>query len=467
MKGVKNIMGILFKNGTIVTASDSFQADLLVKDGKVAAIGQNLEADGEVIDATGMLVCPAGVEIHTHIDGILHGMRTVDDWFYASQGAAFGGTATVVDFPMQGENQTLRETIEEFKQCAQGKSIVDYAFTPIISKYNEPTLEEIPGLIEDGMPTFKVFMYYNWKVNDYDLAHVLDVVGTNGGLVSIHCENAGTIDYLGDKAVKQGKTGPEWHAPNRPVSTEVEATERVIHIAEELGVPVLVVHMSAAPAVEALAKARARGVKIYGEAMPHFLLLDNSLYNKPGYEGMKYVITPPLRSKENHEILWANLQAGNLTTVGSDHCAFPYKDKIRLFETRGSVFQMIPHGAPGIETRLPLIFSEGVSKGRISLTKFVEVVATNPAKFAGLYPRKGTLAIGSDADIILIDPKKEVVIRQEMLHGNTDYTPFEGWNLVGYPVMTMSRGQVLVRNGELVAKPGVGQFLKRDKFKTF
>ena len=460
-------MGILFKNGTIVTSSDVFKADLLVRDGKVALIGQQLEAEGEIIDATGLLICPAGVEIHTHIDGFLHGMRTVDDWLYASMGAAFGGTATVVDFPMQSDKQTLHETINEFKERAQGKSIIDYAFTPIISQFNEQTYEEIPQMISEGMPTFKIFMYYNWKVNDYDLAHLLDMVGSNGGLLSIHCENAGTIDYLGNKSIKQGKTGPEWHAPNRPVSTEVEATERVIYIAEELGVPALVVHISAAPAVEALAKARARGVKIYGETMPHFLLLDNSLYDLPGYEGMKYVITPPLRPKEHQDILWANLSAGNLATIGSDHCAFPYKDKIRLYESHGSVFQMIPHGAPGIETRVPLIFSEGVSKGRISMSKFVEVVATNPAKLAGLYPRKGTLAIGSDADIVLIDPKKEVTIRCENLHGKTDYTPFEGWNLAGYPVMTMSRGQVLVRNGELIARPGVGQFLIRDVFKPF
>ena len=460
-------MGMLIKNGTIVTASDAFKADLLVVEGKISAIGQNLEGEGEVIDAAGMFVCPAGVEIHTHLDGILHGMRTVDDWFCASLGAAFGGTGTVVDFPMQGVKQTLRETIDEFKARAQGKSIVDFAFTPIISQYTDATYEEIPELIAEGMPTFKVFMYYNWKVNDYDLARVLDVVGSNGGLVSIHCENAGTIDYLGDKSVKMGKSGPEWHAPNRPVSTEIEATQRVIYAAEELGAPVLVVHMSAGPAVEAVALARARGVKVYGEAMPHVLLLDNSLYDKPGYEGMKYVITPPLRPKEHQKTLWASLRSGALSTVGSDHCAFPYRDKIRLFETRGSVFQMIPHGAPGIETRVPLLFSEGVSKGRISLTKFVEVVATNPAKFAGLYPRKGSLGIGSDADIMIIDPKKEVTITRDMLHGNTDYTPFEGWNLTGFPIMTISRGQTLVRNGELVAKPGVGQFLKRDKFVPF
>jgi dihydropyrimidinase len=460
-------MSMIIKNGVVATSNAAFKADVLVEDGKVVQIAEHITGKGEVIDATGKFVCPGGVEIHTHLDGILHGMRTVDDWYCASLGAAFGGTTTVVDFPMQGQKQTLRDTIQEYRERAQGKSIVDYAFTPIISQYNDETYREIPELIEDGMPTFKVFMYYDWKISDYDLAHVLDVTGHNGGLVSIHCENAGVIDYLGAKAIQEGKTGVEWHAPTRPVSTEVEATSRVMHIAGELGVPVLVVHMSAGPAVQEVAAARARGVKAYGEAMPHFLLLDESEYQRPGYEGMKYVITPPLRNKAHQEVLWANLRSGTLVTVGSDHCAFPYKDKIRLFETRGSVFPKIPHGAPGIETRVPLLFSEGVNKGRISLTKFVEVVSTNPAKLVGLYPRKGTLQIGSDADIMIIDPLKEVTLTRDMLHGNTDYTPFEGWKLKGYPVLSMSRGEILTRDGEFVSRPGVGEFLVREKFKPF
>lgn len=460
-------MALIIKNGTLVTNGAVFKADLLIEDGKIVQIAENISANGEVIDARGKYVCPGGVEIHTHLDGILHGMRTVDDWYYASLGAAFGGTTTIVDFPMQGVQQTLGETIEEFYLRAKDKSIVDYAFTPIISQYKEETFQEIPELIEAGNPTFKVFMYYDWKVSDYNLARVLDVTGSNGGMISIHCENAGTIDYLGDKAIREGKTGVEWHAPTRPVSTEVEATYRVMQVAGELGVPVLVVHMSAAGAVEEVAKARARGVKAYGEAMPHFLLLDDSEYNRPGYEGMKYVITPPLRPKAHQEALWANLRNNTLVTVGSDHCAFPYKDKIRLFETRGSVFQKIPHGAPGIETRVPLIYSEGVSKGRISLTRFVDVVATNPAKLVGLYPKKGVLALGSDADIMIIDPQKEVTISQTMLHGKTDYTPFEGWKLKGYPVTSISRGNILVHEGEVVAKPGSGEFLKRKRFEVF
>ena len=394
-------------------------------------------------------------------------MRTVDDWFYASLGAACGGTTTVVDFPMQGKDQSLHQTIDEFKERAAGKSVVDYAFTPIVSQYTEETYEEIPQLINEGNPSIKLFMYYDWQIDDYNLARMIDTVGMNGGICHIHCENAGTIDYLGDKSIKAGKTGVEWHAPNRPISTEVDATQRVLHIAGELDAPVIIVHMSAAPAVIELAKARAQGVKAYGETMPHFLLLDETAYHQPGNEAMKVVITPPLRSKEHQEVLWAGLRSGAIVTSGSDHCAFPFKDKIRLFETRGSVFPKIPHGAPGIETRLPLLFSEGVGKGRISLSKFVEISSTNPARLAGCYPEKGTLGVGSDADIVIIDPEKKVTISKDMLHGKTDYTPFEGWKLKGYPVMTLSRGKILVQDGEFVGQQGHGKFLHRKPFEVF
>lgn len=460
-------LDLVIKHGTVVTASGVSRADIGIRGGKVVQIAELIESAEKIIDAQGLLVMPGGVEIHTHIDGILHGMRTVDDWFYASLGAAAGGTTTVVDFPMQGCEQTLEETLDEFTARAAGKSVVDYAFTPIISQFNDKTYAEIPSLIKKGVPSFKIFMYYDWKVDDYNLAKSLDIIGNNGGIVSIHCENAGTIDYLGHKAIQAGKTGAEWHAPNRPVSTEVEATSRVLWIAGELKVPVLIVHMSAGPAVVDLARARAQGVMAYGETMPHFLLLDESEYRKPGYEPMKAVITPPLRSKDHQEILWAGLRSGTLSTVGSDHCAFPYKDKIRLFETRGSIFPMIPHGAPGIETRVPLLFSEGVNKGRISLAKFVEVMSTNPARLAGLYPQKGTLAVGSDADIVIYDPQKEMTLSQNLLHGNTDYTPYEGWKLKGFPYMTISRGEVLVENGLFVGPNGHGEYLKRHEFEPF
>jgi dihydropyrimidinase len=357
--------------------------------------------------------------------------------------------------------------INEFSGRAKGKSIVDYSFSPIVSQCTEETLREIPALIEEGITSFKVFLYYDWRINDHDLAKVLATVGKHGGIVGIHCENPGTIAYLTDKAIREGKTGPGWHSATRPVSTEVESSMRVLFAAGELGAPVLIVHISAGPVVEELARAKARGVMAYGETMPHYLCLDSSEYEKPGYEPMKCVITPPIRSKDHQDILWAGLRSGALSTVGCDHCAFPFKDKIRLFESQGHTFNKIPHGAPGIETRMPLLFSEGVQKGRLSLEKFAEVTAANPAKLTGLYPRKGTIAVGSDADITIIDPEKEVTLSQTMLHGKTDYTPFEGFKVKGYPVTTICRGTILVQDGEILTEPGHGEFLKRDKFKPF
>jgi dihydropyrimidinase len=460
-------MDLVIRNSTVVTASDIMQADVGVKNGKIAAIADKIEGGKKSIDATGKYVFPAGVEIHTHLDGILHGMRTVDDWYVSSVGAAYGGTATIVDFTMPREDQTLQETVDEFTERASGKSIADFAFTPIINRFTEEIYQEIPGMIERGIPSFKVFMYYDWKISDYELARTLDTINKHGGILSVHCENAGTIDYLTDRAMSEGNTGPQWHAPTRPVSTEVEASSRVIYIAEELDAPTLIVHISAGPVVALLAKARTRGVPIYGEGMPHYLCLDESAYNKPGYEGMKAVCTPPYRPKEHHKALWAGLRSGALSTVGCDHCAFPYKDKIRLFETRDKRIDMIPHGAPGIETRIPILFSEGVTNGRISVTKFVEVSATNPAKLVGLYPQKGTLAIGSDADIMILDPEKEATITSDNLHSNTDFTPFEGWQVKGYPITTISRGTILVQDCELVAEAGHGKFLKRKKFEVF
>ena len=460
-------MDLVIKNGTVVTESASIRADVGIRGGKIVAIAEKMERGGNSIDAAGKYVFPAGVEIHTHIDAVLFGMRTVDDWYVSSVGAAFGGTTTIVDYIMQGQNQALRETINEYSERARGKSIVDYSFSPIINQFTEETYREIPVLINDGITTFKTFLYYNWKVSDYDLARVLDTVGKHGGIVGIHCETAGTIDYLINRAISEGNTGPRWHATTRPVSTEVESSSRALSVAGEIGAPLFIVHISAGPVVEELAKAKARGVMAYGETMPHYLCLDNNEYLKPGYEPMKCVITPPIRSKDHQDALWAGLRSGVISTVGCDHCAFPFKDKIRLFESQGHTFNKIPHGAPGIETRIPLLFSEGVQKGKISLMKFAEVTAANPAKLTGLYPRKGTIAVGSDADITIIDPEKEVTITQATLHGKTDYTPFEGFKVKGYPVTTLCRGTVLVENGKLLAQSGHGEFLKREKFIPF
>ena len=354
-------MELVIKNGTVVTESDVMKADVGIDGGKIVAVAESLNGGGKVIDAMGKYVMPAGVEIHTHIRAPLFNMITVDDWYDASIGAAFGGTATVVDYVMQDPAWTLRQTIEEYRAKAVDKSIVDYSFSPIISQWKEETFEEIPGLIEDGITNmFKAFLYYEWRVNDYDLAHLFDLIGKNGGIVGLHCENAGTIDYLVAKALSEGKIEANWHGDTRPVSTEVESVDRVILAAGEMDCPAFVVHISAGPVMEQLAQAKARGVKVYGEAMPHYLCLDDSMYRREGYEPMKAVITPPLRPKEHQEVLWQGLRSGMMSTVGSDHCAFPFKDKIRLYEQFGKSFDKIPHGAPGIETRMPIKKVTGV-----------------------------------------------------------------------------------------------------------
>lgn len=461
-------MDLIIKNGTVVTEKDVFKADVGILSGKIVSIADKIENGGQVIDAKGKYVMPAGVEVHTHIRAPLFNMVTVDDWYDASIGAAFGGTATVIDYIMQDPAWSLRQTIEEYAAKAKGKSIVDYSFSPIISQWKEETFEEIPGLIEDGTTNmFKAFLYYQWRVNDYDLAHLLDLVSSRGGIVGFHCENAGTIDYLVNKALSEGKVEARWHGETRPVSSELEAVSRVIYIAGEMGAPAYIVHISAGPVMDQLAEAKARGVKVYGEGMPHYLCLDDSMYEKPGHEPMKAVITPPIRPKEHQEPLWQGLRSNLLSVIGSDHCAFPFKDKIRLYNEFGQSFAKIPHGAPGIETRMPIVFSEGVQKGRISLQKFVEVMCSNPARIAGVYPRKGSMHIGSDADITIFDPEKEKVMKAEDLHGKTDFTPFEGFLVKGWPVMTMRRGEILVQDDKVIAEPGSGQQLKRDKFMPF
>lgn len=461
-------MDIVIRNGIVVTEGDVMRAEIGIKDGKIAAIAEKIEGGEKEIDAGGRYVMPAGIEVHTHIIAPLFNMITVDDWYDSSVGAAFGGTSTIVDYILQDPKLSLRDTIYQYQAKARDKSIGDFSFSPIITQWKEETFQEIPGLIEDGTTSmFKAFLYYDWRVNDYDLARLLDIIQKYGGIVGVHCENAGTINYLVDKALSEGKVEPRWHGPTRPVSSEVEAVSRLIFIAEETGAPVFVVHISVGQVMEQILSARSRGVKVYGEGMPHYMSLDESEYLKPGYEPMKVVITPPLRAKEHQEVLWDGIRGGAISVMGSDHCAFPFKDKSRLYEEYDKKFNKIPHGAPGIETRLPVIFSEGVMKGRISLTKFVEIMSSNPARIAGLYPRKGTLAIGSDADITIIDPEKEKVVSVSNLHGKTDYTPFEGFSVKGWPVLTMCRGNILIENDEVVAKPGSGQCLKRDKFTPF
>lgn len=456
---------LVIKNGTIVSSSEIYQADIGVKDGIIVEISSNIEGEAKkVIDALGKYVCPGAIDIHSHIDSLLHGTRTKDDWYDATVSAAFGGVTCVVDYCMQNPGQPLRQILDEWYGRACDKAIIDYSFSPVIAEKNEQTYKEIGKVIEEGFINLKVFMTYNWRVQDYELLKIMDITAENGGLLMVHAENDLAIDYLAEKLLKEGKTSPKYHVVSRPPEAEEEATGRVISLAGMINAPVFIVHMSCEGAVNRLIKARASGQAVYGETCPHFLLLDKSKYDLPGFEPAKWVITPPLREAKDQNALWHALGCGAISTVGSDHCAFPLEDKERIGKEK---FTMIPHGTPGIETRVPLLFSEGVVKRRISLNKFVEIVCTNPAKVAGLYPQKGNLAVNFDADIMIIDPQKKVVITNDILHSKTGFTPYEGWEVQGYPTYTISRGKILVENGQLLAEKGQGRLVKRKAFRPF
>ncbi|NMA94159.1 MAG: dihydropyrimidinase [Clostridiales bacterium] len=455
---------LIVKNGLIATESDEYYADIGISDGKIVQIGTDLNNAADVIDAAGMLVIPGGIDIHTHIDAPLHGTHTLDDWYQGTVSAAFGGVTCVVDYPMQEIGHSLRDIVNKWSDKARDKAIIDYSFSPVITERTEDVYKEIPQLIKEGFPSFKIFMAYSYRAHDEEIIRLLDLISSNGGILGIHCENDWAIGYLASKLVKEGKVETKYHPVSRPPVAEADATSRVIRLAEMVDAQVLIVHLSCEEALQEAAKAREKGSKVYVETCTHFLKLDKELYDQPVEEAAKYVITPPLREHKDREALWNGLKTGAISIVSSDHCAYPMSEKLRL--GKGD-FTKMPHGAPGIETRLPVVFSEGVSKGRISLQRFVSAVSTNPARLAGLYPRKGTLAVGSDADITIIDPNKKVRLATETMHSNCDFSPFEGYITDGYPVITIAGGRVIVKDGNLNAKPGAGKLVKRDLFKPF
>lgn len=455
---------VIIKGGEVFTAGDRFVADIGIKDGKVAAIACGLENGEKIIDAAGKWVFPGAIDIHTHLDAPLHGSHTLDDWYQGTYTAAFGGVTCVVDYPNQIVGESLHDTFQRIIDNAEDKAVVDYSASPVITDRTEEVYKELPGLIADGFPTYKVFMAYDFRVNDSELVRLLDVIGSAGGILGVHCENDLAIQYMTNKMIEEGKTEPKYHPISRPPVTEEEATGRVIRTASMVGAPVLIVHVSAKGALKEIAEAKNRGEAVYAETCPHFLLLDEEVYDQPIEEAAKYVVTPPIRNEEHREALWEAMKAGTISLVSSDHCAFSIKEKLRLGT---GAFNKIPHGAPGIETRVPLLFSEGVMKGRITPNKFVEVVSTNPAKIAGLFPEKGTIAVGSDADILIMDKDKEHVISVDTLHGVCDFTPFEGYKTQGWVDTVLSRGRVVIADDELKAEPGIGTLVKRKPFKAF
>src|SRR6266852_5273305 len=453
-------MRTLIKSGTVVTATDRYRGDVLVEDEKVAVIGTSLDIDADrVIDAAAKYVLPGGIDVHTHLDMPFGGTTSADDFETGTRTAAFGGTTSVVDFAIQYRGQTLHHAWETWMKKAEGKAVVDYGFHLIMTDLNDGTEGEMDALVRQGVTSFKLFMAYPgvFMLDDASIFKALLRTANNGGTICMHAENGGVIDVLVQRALAEGKTAPRYHALTRPARAEAEATHRAIALAEIAGVPIYIVHLSAAEALEMVAEARDRGLPAFAETCPQYLFLSYDNYEEPDFAGAKYVMSPPLRDKSMQDQLWRGLAYNDLQVISTDHCPFCMKEK-RLGEHD---FSKIPNGAPGVETRMSLVYDGGVRPGRISLNRFVELTSTSPAKIFGLFPRKGTIAPGSDADIVIFDPEKKQTLSAKTLHMNCDYNPYEGRQVTGATDTVLSRGRLVIENGAFVGRKGAGSFLKR------
>jgi dihydropyrimidinase len=461
----------LIRNGRIVTAVDDYQADILIQDGRIHTIGRTIEAgaDVETHDAAGLLVVPGGVDVHTHLDWEFGTAKTVDTFGTGTMAAAFGGTTTVVDFANQTKGQSPLAGIEDWHKRA-ASACVDVGAHMILLDVDDRALRDVKPLIErEGVSSFKLFMAYPGvlMIDDGAIFKTMRIAGANGAMVCTHAENGPVIQVLVEEAVAAGHKPPKYHSLTRPTLLEGEATYRAIRLAELAQAPLYIVHLSAAEALKAVTEARDLGLPIHAETCPHYLFLTDQEYEKPGFEGAKFVMTPPLRTQEHQKALWRGLKGDDLQVVSTDHCPFcfneqPYGMKSSKQQGRDS-FAKIPNGAPGLETRLPLVFDGGVNGGRISLNRFVEITATTPARLFGLFPKKGTIAVGSDGDIVLFDPKEKWTIRAAEHHSRIDYSMFEGREVTGRVKKVFLRGQCIVDGATWRGREGMGQYLKRGE----
>jgi dihydropyrimidinase len=451
-------LGIL--NGTIVTAVDDYQADLRIEGGRVVAVGKGV-ADHckERIDARGLLVLPGGIDAHTHFDLPFGGTVSADDFETGTRAAAFGGTTTCIDFAVQYKGEALRKGFDTWMGKAEGKACIDYAFHMIVGDVNARSLADMQEVVDEGVTSFKLFMAYPgvFLSSDGEIFEALQRAADLGALIQMHAENGSVIDVLVQQALAQGKTAPVYHALTRPSLAEGEATHRAIALAEMAGAPIYIVHMTAAEATEAVAHARSRGLKVYGETCPQYLFLSHDNYLEPGFDGAKYVMSPPLRPQHHGERLWRGLQTDQLSVVATDHCPFCMKEQKELGIDN---FAKIPNGAPGVENRMQLLYHGGVAGKRFDLHRFVAITSTNPAKIFGLFPRKGTIAPGSDADLILFDAEGRHTISAATHHMKVDYNPYEGMQLQGRIVKVLSRGELVVDGDQWLGRTGRGMFLK-------
>lgn len=459
---------LAIRGGTVVTASDTFRADVGVRGGKIVTVAAAVTGAAREIDATGLLVLPGGIDSHVHIaQPSGPGVVMADDFASATAAAAAGGNTCVMPFALQVRGRSLRACVEEYRALAEGQCYVDTSFHLIVSDPTPEVLgQELPALVKAGFTSFKVFMTYDDLVlNDRQLLEVFDVARRERALVMVHCEGYDAIRFMTERLERAGHLAPYYHAVSRPQVVEREAAHRAISHAELIDVPIMIVHVSGREAMEQIRWAQARGLKVFAETCPQYITLTARDLEGLNMDmtGAKYVCSPPPRDEDSQAAIWDGLQQGLFATFSSDHCPFRYEDREgKLNPKARTSFRWVPNGIPGIETRLPILFSEGVSKGRLTLQQFVALTSTNHAKMYGLYPRKGSIGVGFDADITLWDANRRETITQEKLHHGADYTPWEGFAVTGWPVMTILRGELVVEHGRIVGRAGYGAILERD-----
>jgi dihydropyrimidinase len=452
---------LVIRNGTVTTAADSTECDIGIKDGVVATLGRGLAAGAREIDAAGKLVLPGAIDSHCHIEQPSSaGVMTADDFYSGTVAAAFGGTTTVIPFAAQHRGQSLRQVVEAYRAAARPKAVIDYAFHLIVSDPSEQVLgQELPALIQDGYTSFKVYMTYDLlRLNDRQMLDIMALARREGAMMMIHAENHDMIQWLADRLLANGMSQPRYHAVSHARVAEGEATNRAVALSQLLDVPILIVHVSASDAIDVIRGAQTKGLKIYGETCPQYLFLTADDIGMD-LEGTKLCCSPPPRDAANQEAVWRGLQNGTFQVFSSDHAPYRYDETGKLLKGDKTTFKDTANGVPGIELRVPLLFSEGVRRGRIDINRFVALTATNHARLYGLYPKKGTIAVGSDADICIWDPDKHVHVSAGMLHDQTGYTPYEGRHVTGWPVTVISRGRVVVEDAALKAERGSGNFL--------
>jgi dihydropyrimidinase len=453
---------VLIKNGRVITATDDYVADILIEGEVVTRIGKNLDVvAGKIIDASGKLVMPGGVDPHVHLEMPFMGTFSSDTYETGTRAALFGGTTTVIDFILQKQGNSLQSALDEWRGRANGNTVGDYSFHMAVTDFNDNTKQEIRTMIEkEGITSFKTFMAYKGAlmIDDRQMVGLMQEVKKQGGLINVHATNGDMIDYLIAKHRAEGKMEPLYHYLSQPEVTEAEASGRFADMANYTGCPGYIVHLTCEGALNAVRNATRRNQKVFVETCIQYLLLDASLYEQ-NFEGAKWVMSPPLREKKDQATLWAGINQGLVNVVATDHCPFMWEQKLMGKDD----FSKIPNGHPAIENRMELLFSEGVQKGRISLNKFVEVASTNAAKIFGMFPKKGTIAIGSDADILIMDPNKKHTLSAGTHHMNVDYNAYEGWEVTGKVETVLLRGKLAIDNNECLVEKGYGKFVKRKK----